>query len=108
MGSSYQNLSLYAISNECSTLMYIDARSTSLSSHVKLQELTASCHRLHSIRLLKVTGLDDLAIEIIADNCTELKDAHFSGSSDITVSGVTYMLIKCRMLTELILKSCML
>ncbi|XP_052072909.1 F-box/LRR-repeat protein 14-like [Mytilus californianus] len=105
MGSSYQKLSLYAISRECSALMYIDARSTSISSHVHLQELTASCHCLLSIRLLNVTGLDDLAIEIIADNCTELKDAHFSGSSDITVSGVTYMLIKCRMLTELILKS---
>ncbi|XP_071178224.1 F-box/LRR-repeat protein 2-like [Mytilus edulis] len=106
MGNCLQKLSLYAISNECSTLMYIEARKTSLSSHMHLHELSTSCHHLHAIKLIDVTGLDDLAIEIIADNCAELKIAHFSGSSDITLTAVAYMLFKCRMLTELILKLC--
>ncbi|CAC5403233.1 unnamed protein product [Mytilus coruscus] len=111
MGSSDDKmtsvLSLAAISRESNSLKYINAQNINLSTQQYLMDITESYKSILYLELTGCSGLNDSALEVIANNCSKLEKGIFSGCNRITLSGVMCILTKCLRLTRLILSRCL-
>ncbi|CAC5367577.1 unnamed protein product [Mytilus coruscus] len=111
MGSSDDKmtsvLSLAAISRESNSLKYINAQNINLSTQQYLMDITESCKSILYLELTGCSGLNDSALEVIANNCSKLEKGIFSGCNRITLNGVMCILTKCLRLTRLILSRCL-